>query len=96
MSDVFELSAPYLQLLDIDEAMNGGLPMEDYLEQLEEYLWGHFDSLEHDFSDAARLMKEGLLRMACAAQSLAEGEDWLELASRANRLLLEGVRSLGR
>ena len=100
-----DLSAPYLQLLDIDQALSNGMPAEmalDYLAQLEEYLWKQYDTLEKEPGDQAALLRDGLLRLAQAAQGLADNAEsgsqanqrWLELAHRANQLLMQGVRGL--
>jgi len=74
----------------------------DYLAQLEEYLWKQYDTLEKEPGDQAALLRDGLLRLAQAAQGLADNAEsgsqanqrWLELAHRANQLLMQGVRGL--
>jgi hypothetical protein len=48
--DVPEFSAPYLQLLGIEEALSNGWQVQGYLVELEEYLWQHYDHLESDSS----------------------------------------------
>lgn len=98
-----DLSAPYLQLLDIDQALQGGMPAEvalEYLGQLEDYLWKHYDSLQDEPGNASSLLREGLIRLAQAAQGMADNaeqgscanQQWLELAHRANQLLMQGTK----
>jgi hypothetical protein len=98
-----DLSAPYLQLLDIDEALQAGMPVElalDYLGQLEDYLMNHYDTLVDETTDQASLLRDGLLRLTQAAQGIADNAEagsldnqrWLEIAHRANQLLMQGSR----
>ncbi|MFN8612966.1 MAG: hypothetical protein U0931_35835 [Vulcanimicrobiota bacterium] len=98
-----DMSAPYLQLLDIDEALANGMPVQtalDYFEQLESYLWKQYDRLDQQAGSSNSLMREGLLRLVHVAQGMADdvqadspsNKSWLELAHRANQLLMQGVR----
>lgn len=94
--DIPEFSAPYLQLLGIEEAFNNGWHVNGYLAELEDYLWQHYDHLESDNGTASKLLREGLLRLAKAVQLLADSsgdENWLELAHRGNQLIISGSRN---
>lgn len=93
--DIPGFSAPYLQLLGIEEALCNGWHVWGYLAELEEYLWQHYDCLENESSNASRLLREGLLRLAHAVQSLADNstdQDWYEQAHAGNQLIISGAQ----